>query len=122
MERREILEMMGELKLSGMRAAYDEIVTQGVKRSLGVERIIGALLKAEIAAGLPRIAIPVSKLEPGTHAPAFELAGAQRRPAQMLAARPFLGPVDDIRVMSVAGWRCNGVASARSGPGLHGAS
>ena len=50
MERREILEMMGGLKLSGMRAAYDEIVTQGVKRSLGVERIIGALLKAEIAA------------------------------------------------------------------------
>lgn len=49
-------------------------------------------------------------------------SGAQRRPAQMLAARPFLGPVDDIRVMSVAGWRCNGVASARSGPGLHGAS
>jgi DNA replication protein DnaC len=50
MERHEILEMMGEIKLSGMRAAYDEIVTQGVKRSLGVERIIGALLKAEIAA------------------------------------------------------------------------
>jgi DNA replication protein DnaC len=45
-----ILEMMGELKLSGMRVAYDEIVTQGVKRSLGVERVIGALLKTEIAA------------------------------------------------------------------------
>lgn len=50
MERHEILEMMGGLKLSGMRAAYDEIVTQGIKRSLGVERTIGALLKAEIAA------------------------------------------------------------------------
>jgi DNA replication protein DnaC len=50
MERREILEMMGELKLSGMRVAYDEIVTQGVKRSLGVERVIGALLKTELAA------------------------------------------------------------------------
>jgi DNA replication protein DnaC len=50
MERREVLEMMGELKLSGMRVAYDEIVTQGVKRSLGVERVIGALLKTEIAA------------------------------------------------------------------------
>jgi hypothetical protein len=60
-ERHEILEMMGGLKMSGMRAAYDEIVTQGVKRSLGVERIIGALLKAEIAAGLPRIAIPVRR-------------------------------------------------------------
>ena len=32
-----------------MRAAYDEIVTTGIKRKHGVERIIGALLKAEIA-------------------------------------------------------------------------
>jgi hypothetical protein len=30
--------------------------------------------------GLPRIAIPVSKLEPGGQLPAFELVGAQRRP------------------------------------------
>jgi DNA replication protein DnaC len=49
MERLEILEMMGRLQLSGMRAAYDEIVTSGVKRQQGVERVIGALLKAEIA-------------------------------------------------------------------------
>lgn len=48
--RPEILEMMGALKLSGMRSAYDEIVTSGVKRSQGVERVIAALLKAEIAA------------------------------------------------------------------------
>jgi DNA replication protein DnaC len=33
-----------------MRAAYDEIVTTGVKRSQGIERVIGALLQAEIAA------------------------------------------------------------------------
>ena len=50
MERSEILEMMATLQLSGMRAAYDEIVTVGVKRQHGVERVIGALLKAEIAA------------------------------------------------------------------------
>ncbi len=49
MERLEILEIMGRLQLSGMRAAYDEIVTSGVKRQQGVERVIGALLKAEIA-------------------------------------------------------------------------
>ena len=29
MERHEILEMMGTLQLSGMRAAYDEIVSDG---------------------------------------------------------------------------------------------
>jgi len=49
MERHEILEMMGTLQLSGMRAAYDEIVQTGVKRQHSFERILGALLKEEIA-------------------------------------------------------------------------
>ena len=49
-ERSEILEMMSTLQLAGMRAAYDEIVAVGIKRQHGVEKIIGALLKAEIAA------------------------------------------------------------------------
>ncbi len=50
MERSEILEMMATLQLVGMRAAYDEIVSVGIKRQHGVEKILGALLKAEIAA------------------------------------------------------------------------
>lgn len=50
MERSEIFDMLGTLQLAGMRAAYDEIVTAGVKRQHGVEKVIGALLKAEIAA------------------------------------------------------------------------
>jgi DNA replication protein DnaC len=50
MERSEILELMSQLRLAGMRAAYDEIVTTGVKRSQGIERVIGALLQVEIAA------------------------------------------------------------------------
>ena len=50
MERSEILELMSALGLSGMRAAYDEIVTVGVKRKHSAESIIGALLKAEVAA------------------------------------------------------------------------
>jgi DNA replication protein DnaC len=49
-ERSEIIEMMATLQLAGMRAAYDEIITTGVKRQHSVERMIGALLKAEIAA------------------------------------------------------------------------
>ena len=48
--RGEILEMMRELKLGGMRVACDEIVSASVKRNQGVERTIAALLKAEIAA------------------------------------------------------------------------
>jgi DNA replication protein DnaC len=49
-KRTEILEMMRILKLSGMRTAYDEIVLSGVKRNEDVERIIAALLNAEVAA------------------------------------------------------------------------
>ena len=49
MERHEILDMLGTLQLSGVRAAYDEIVPTGVKRQHSFERILGALLKAEIA-------------------------------------------------------------------------
>jgi DNA replication protein DnaC len=49
MDRSEILEMMAALQLSGMRAAYDEIVSTGIKRKHGVDHIIAALLKAEIA-------------------------------------------------------------------------
>ena len=50
MERSEILEMLATLQLAGMRAAYDEIMSVGIKRQHSVERIIGALMKAEIAA------------------------------------------------------------------------
>src|SRR5919206_600629 len=49
MERHEILDMLGTLQLSGMRAAYDEIVPNGVKRQHSFERIFGSLIKAEIA-------------------------------------------------------------------------
>jgi len=49
MERHEILEMMAELKLAGMRAAFDELVADGLKRQHSALRIVGELLKAEIA-------------------------------------------------------------------------
>ena len=50
MERHEILDLTSHLQFSGMRAAYDEIVTAGVKRSRGIERVIGQRLPAKIAA------------------------------------------------------------------------
>ena len=40
---------MAQLKLAGMRAAYDEILADGLKRRHPVQQIIGALLQAEIA-------------------------------------------------------------------------
>ena len=49
MERSEILDAMAGLKLFGMKAAYDEIVTNAVKRQHEPQRIIGDLLAAEIS-------------------------------------------------------------------------
>jgi DNA replication protein DnaC len=49
MERHEILDMMRELKLAGMRAAFDEVLATGLKRQHPVPQIVGELLKAEIA-------------------------------------------------------------------------
>jgi DNA replication protein DnaC len=48
MERSEILTAMSELKLYGMRAAFDEIITTAVKREHEPQRIVGDLLTAEI--------------------------------------------------------------------------
>jgi DNA replication protein DnaC len=48
MERSEILAAMGELKLYGMKAAFDEILATAVKRQHEPQRIVGDLLTAEI--------------------------------------------------------------------------
>jgi DNA replication protein DnaC len=49
MERHEILEMMAQLKLVDMRAAFDEVLADGLKRQHSMQRIVGDLLTAEIA-------------------------------------------------------------------------
>jgi DNA replication protein DnaC len=49
MERSQILEAMGELKLYGMRGAYDEIIATAVKRQHEPQRVVGDLLGAEIS-------------------------------------------------------------------------
>ncbi len=47
MERHEILEAMGELKLCGMRASFDEIAGKGLARRDEVFPIIAGLIRAE---------------------------------------------------------------------------
>jgi DNA replication protein DnaC len=49
MERTELFDLMGELKLYGMKAAFDEIMATAVKRQHEPQRILGDLLKAEIS-------------------------------------------------------------------------
>jgi DNA replication protein DnaC len=49
MERSQLFDLMGELKLYGMKAAFDEIMATAVKRQHEPQRIIGDLLNAEIS-------------------------------------------------------------------------
>jgi len=49
MERVEIFDLMAALKLFGMRAAYDEVMATAIKRQHEPPRLVGDLLKAEIA-------------------------------------------------------------------------
>jgi hypothetical protein len=49
MERAEILTAMFELKLFGMKSAFDEIIATAVKRQHEPQHIVGDLLTAEIA-------------------------------------------------------------------------
>ena len=48
MERTQLFDLMGELKLYGMKAADDEIMATAVKRQHEPQRIVGDLLNAEI--------------------------------------------------------------------------
>jgi len=49
MERSKVLDAMSQLKLYGMKAASDEIITTAVKRQHEPKQIIGDLLNAEIS-------------------------------------------------------------------------
>jgi DNA replication protein DnaC len=49
MERSEIIATMGTLKLYGMKAAFDQIITTAVKRQHEPQRVIGDFLAAEVA-------------------------------------------------------------------------
>ena len=49
MERTQLFELMGELKLYGMKAAFDEIMATAVKRQHEPQRIVGDLLNAEVS-------------------------------------------------------------------------
>jgi len=49
MDRTEILSTMGALKLFGMKAGYDEIVSTAVKRQHEPQRVVGDLLTAELS-------------------------------------------------------------------------
>ena len=49
MERSQVLDAMSQLKLYGMKTAYDEIIATAVKRQHEPQQIVGDLLNAEIS-------------------------------------------------------------------------
>lgn len=48
MERHDIVDMMRQLQLSGMRLAYDDVMRSGIQHKRSAAEILGDLLKAEI--------------------------------------------------------------------------
>jgi len=78
MERSDILDLMGELKLYGMRLAYDEVMATGIKRQHEPPRIVGGLLKAEIAEKQARsikYQLTIAKLPLAKDIEQFDFAG-----------------------------------------------
>ena len=78
MERSEILTAMGDLKLYGMRAAFDEIITTAVKRQHEPQRIVGDLLLAEVnekQARSVRYQISIAKLPLAKDIEDFQFGG-----------------------------------------------
>src|SRR5213078_229816 len=95
MERTEIIAMMGELKLHGMRHAYDEIMASGIKRQHEPPHIVGDLLKAEIAEKQARsikYQLTVAKLPLAKDIDAFDFTGTPVNQALIrdLASGAFL--------------------------------
>ncbi|MCB6180178.1 IS21-like element helper ATPase IstB [Rhodobacter sp. Har01] len=78
MERTQILDLMGSLKLYGMRSAYDEVMAAGIKRQHEPPRIVGDLLQSEIAekqARSIRYQMTIAKLPLAKDIDAFDFAG-----------------------------------------------
>jgi DNA replication protein DnaC len=78
MERSEILAVMVELKLYGMKAAYDEILGTAIKRQHEPQRLVGDLLRAEISekqARSIRYQITIAKLPLAKDVDEFRFAG-----------------------------------------------
>lgn len=78
MERTKVLELMGSLKLYGMRNAYDEVMATSIKRQHEPPRIVGDLLTAEIAekqARSVRYQLTVAKLPLAKDLEEFDFAG-----------------------------------------------
>jgi hypothetical protein len=98
MERTQLFDLMGELKLYGMKDAFDEIMATAVKRQHEPQRIVGDLLKAEISEKQARsikYQLTIAKLPLAKDLDDFEFEGtpinetAVRVPARLILPSPL---------------------------------
>ena len=78
MERSQLFDLMGQLRLYGMKAAFDEIMTTAVKRQHEPQRVVGDLLTAEVSekqARSIRYQLTVAKLPLAKDLDDFEFTG-----------------------------------------------
>jgi DNA replication protein DnaC len=78
MDRAEILSAMLELKLFGMKSAFDEVIDTAVKRQHEPQRVVGDLLTAEIAEKQARsikYQMTIAKLPLAKDLPEFQFEG-----------------------------------------------
>lgn len=78
LERHQIMELMDDLKLAGMRHAYDEVIADAIKRQYPVQHVVGDLLQAEIAdkhARSIKYQMTIAKLPLAKEVAEFEFAG-----------------------------------------------
>jgi DNA replication protein DnaC len=95
MERTQIFDLMNQLHLYGMRAAFDEVMATAVKRQREPQDIVGDLLKAEINEKLARSVkyqLTVAKLPLAKDFTSFKFEGTpiNERLVRDLAAGGFI--------------------------------
>ena len=91
MERTQIFDLMGELRLYGMKAAFDDIMATAVKRQHEPQRVVGDLLTAEIS-------------EKQARSIKYQLTIARLPLAKDLADFKFAGtPINETLVKDLAG-------------------
>ena len=95
MERSEVIDAMKQLRLYGMRTAYDEIITTAVKRQHEPQQIIGDLLHAEISEKKARsikYQMTVAKLPLAKELEEFEFEATPVNETLIRGEPPYGGP------------------------------
>jgi DNA replication protein DnaC len=109
MERTELFDLMDEIKLYGMKAAFDEVMATAVKRQHEPQRVVGDLLKAEISekqARLIRYQLTIAKLPLAKDLADFQFEGTPINQALVndLAGGAFFAQQRNVVLLAFGEW------------------